>query len=212
MRSIFAALAVLALLISCSNANNDKKAEDGDSAQNAGATHSEPRTIINAIAGLRTILESKNKQEIAGLIDFPVPDTVLEVHLDDSAFQESYRAAGDKLTRAMFLDNFDKIARYTYLDKITDIFQYIPFDSLRYTNELEKRFADEKMPCSPYYSISREENLVTLFYGTHANSDYVKRGDPAETTMGEAGCEYGVFWVFKFDGNRLRLSTQGSVP
>jgi hypothetical protein len=210
MRSfgIFFVLAVF--LFSCDNSVTDKNASEADSSQNAGTAGREnkgPRTITDAVNDLKTILERKNKNDIAELIDFPAADTVMQVFLDDSAFQKTYRKNGDKMTKPMFMYYFDTIARFTYLDEITNIFKHVPADSLQYAKELEKEFSDKNQPCTQRYSLSIQDTLVTLTYGSNSNPNYNWNKKGKKEEYPEA-CEFTSIWIFRFDGNRLRLLRQ----
>jgi hypothetical protein len=208
MKPISLPLVLIAFLFSCNNNGTDKQADGSDPGQ---AANSGKRTIQNAIFDLKATLESRNPNKIADLMDFPVPDTVMNVYLDDSAFQKEYKSWGEKLSRPIFLKYYDTISKFTYLDKIAAIFKYIPLDSLQYTNELKKELtAGAKEPCAGYYSIRLEDNIVTLTYGTNINPDYegeIKGTDETE----DGGCEYGLYYIFRFDGQRLRLIRQGEA-
>src|SRR5688572_27814422 len=129
MRSISLVLTIF--LFACKNSGSDKNAGGGDSAQAAIKTNVR---IFDAIADLRSTLESRNPHKIAALMDFPLANTVLGVYLDDSVFQESYKAEGDLLTRALFLKYYDTISSFTDLEVVTEVFKLVPLDSLKYKN------------------------------------------------------------------------------
>lgn len=204
MRSIFLVLISVALLFSCSNSSTEKQADDSDSAQSADDQKSGVRTVADAVNDLRIILESGNKTEIAALFPWPLADSVMPVYLDDSVFKKNYTAAGDKLTQNMFIRYYDTISKFTNLADIIEGFKYLPVDSLKYKNELNKEFRDNKEPCTRYYNIRIEEEEVTLTYGTNFNNDYK---DPKGKTDDEdvSGCEFASIWMFKFDGNKLKF-------
>jgi hypothetical protein len=212
MKPFFLALFIVTSLFSCKNAGNDKKTEEPDSAQAAGTAalvDSAKLIMNNAILELRSKLESQNRNRIAELMDFPLADTIMNVHVDDAGFLESYRTAGNKLSKAMFIKYYSDIAKDTYLDEITKIFSQVPMDSLAYTNELDKEVKQEMEPCTKFYSIEVQQNYVRLTYRTHANKEYV----PKETqdTPDTAGCEYAVSWIFRLEGDKLRLFRQGAA-
>jgi hypothetical protein len=206
MRSISLALVLTAFLFSCNSSNNDRKADGPDSTQAADKGAEVSRTMTDAVNDLKAILESNDKERIAALIDFPVADTVMGIYLDDSTFQETYKANGNKLTRSMFMNYFDPIQRHTYLDQITRVFEYVPIDSLRYTKELSREIKNKNEPCASHYHIAVEGDIVTLSYVLDDNDLYIKKGTKEEQEAFEdAGCEYGVYWIFRFDGNKFRL-------
>jgi hypothetical protein len=210
MRLLFLALVLPGFILSCNNANNDKQADGADSTQNAGTTS--PRTITDAINDLKTTLESKNRSNIADLFEFPMADTVMAVYLDDSAFKKSYRAAGDRLTKSMFLNFYDTIARYSNLSDIIAGLKYLPVDSLRYTNKIETAITAKREPCAAFCSIEVNGNEVTLKYSTMVNDEYVKPKGSSEDDESEvAGCEYASFWIFVFDGNKLKFVRQAAA-
>jgi hypothetical protein len=208
MRSISLDFVFAIFLFSCKNSGNDKKADGVDSTQ--AADKAGPRTITDAIVELKTILESRNPQNIAALMDFPLADTVMNMYLDDSVFQKSYQAAGNKLTKALFLKYYDTISKFTYLDQVTEIFKLVPLDSLKYKNELTKEFRDKNDPCLRFYEIEIDQDNVRLSYGTNRNEEY-KGKSPEQEETDLAGCEYQVYWIFRFDGNKLKLLHQGAA-
>lgn len=206
MRLFFLTLVLTGLIFSCNNASNDKQADGADSTQNAGTTS--PRTIADAINDLKTTLESKNRSNIADLFEFPMADTVMAVYLDDSVFKKSYRAAGDRLTKSLFLQYFDTISRSSNLSDITEGFKYLPVDSLRYTNKLIKEFKDKNEPCTRYYSIEVQNDEVRIVYGTNRNDLFTVPKGSEDDDRYFSGCEYGSFWLFRFDGNNLKFVQQ----
>lgn len=207
MKAIPLALVLAVFLFSCNN-GTDKQADGSNSAQTANTGK---RSINDALVDLKATLESRDPNKIAGLMDFPVPDTVMNVYLDDSAFQKEYKSWGEKLSRPLFLKYYDTISKFTYLDKITAIFKYIPLDSLKNRSEFTVPIeTNAKEPCAGNYRITIEGNEVTLTYGTNINPDYegdVKGTDEVE----DGGCEYALIWMFRFDGNSLRLLRQAEA-
>lgn len=206
MRLNFLALLLAGFIFSCNNANNDKQADGVDSNQKAGTTS--PRTIADAINDLKTTLESNNRSNIADLFEFPMADTVMAVYLDDSVFKKSYRAAGDRLTKSLFLQYFDTISRSSNLSDIAEGFKYLPVDSLRYTNELFKEFKEKKEPCTRSYSIEVENDEVKITYATNPNDLFVVPKGSEDDDQFYSGCEYASSWIFRFDGNKLKFVRQ----
>jgi hypothetical protein len=207
MRSISLVLVVTILLFSCKNSGSDKNADGVDSTQAANKTNVR---IFDAIADLRLTLESRNPHKIAALMDFPLANTVLGVYLDDSTFQESYKAEGDLLTKALFLKYYDTISRFTDLEVVTEVFKLVPLDSLKYKNELRKEVVDKNEPCMHFYEISIDGDNVRLSYGLNRNDAY-KGKSPEEEESDQAGCEYGVYWIFRLDGNKWKLVQQAAA-
>ena len=210
MRLHFLALVLAAFIFSCNNANNDKQADGADSTQHATTTS--PRTVTDAINDLKTVLQSNNRSNIADLFEFPMADTVMAVYLDDSAFKKSYVAAGDKLTKSMFLQYFDTIARYSNLSDIIAGLKDLPVDSLRYTNKIETEIKAKREPCAAFCSIEVNGDEVTLKYSTLVNDEYVKPKGTGEDDESEvAGCEYVSFFFFVFDGNKLKFKRHAAA-
>jgi hypothetical protein len=210
MRLHFLALVLAGFIFSCNNANNDKQADGADSTRNTGTTS--PRTITDAIEDLKTVLESKNRSNIADLFEFPMADTVMAVYLDDSVFKMNYQAAGDRLTKSMFLKYYDTIARYSNLSDIIAGLKDLPVDSLRYTNKIETEIKSKREPCVAFCSIEVNGNEVTLKYSTLANDEYVKpKGSSEDDESYVAGCEYASMWFFVFDGNKLKFVRQAAA-
>jgi hypothetical protein len=209
MRLHFLILILAVFIFSCNNAGNDKQAGGNDSTQNAGTAN--PRTVADAINDLKTILESKNRSNIADLFEFPIPDSIMFVYLDDSVFQKSYRAAGERLTKSLFLQYFDTISRYTNLSDITEGFKYLPVDSLRYTDSLTREFKDKKDPCTRFYSIEVANDLIRIGYGTHQNDLFIVPKGSKDDDRYFSGCEYDSFWLFRFDGNQLKFVARAAA-
>lgn len=202
MRLHFPALVLAVIIFSCNNANTDKQ-NSADTTQNKTETS---RTISDAISELKTTLESNDRDKIAGLFTFPIPDTIMAVYLDDSVFKKNYTAAGDQLTKNMFLTYYDTIARYTNLRDIIVALKSLPVDSLRYLGKIETDISAKREPCVAFCSIEVNGNDVTLKYSTIANDEYVKPKGSSEDDESEvAGCEYASFFMFVFDGNKLRF-------
>jgi hypothetical protein len=172
MKPLLLGLIIAGFIFSCKNSKSDKKAEGSDLKDSTAAGTSPRRAMIIAINDLKAALESKDKNRIAGYFDFPIPDTVMSLYLDDSTFMEIYRSSGDQLTRKVFLEYYDTISRFTSLTDIMDLFEYVPVDSLLYKDDLEKEVVNKKEPCIPYHGISVEGESVTFRVGTYSNKDY----------------------------------------
>ncbi len=203
MRLISCVLLPAIFFFSCNNANHDKEAGGADTAQ--ASASSGPRTVMDAITDLKNTLQSGNRSNIADLFDFPVADTIMRVYLDDSVFQENYRAAGDKITKSMFMNYFDTIARFNNLSDIIEGFKYLPLDSLKYKNRIEKVFKSKDEPCTREYSIEVENGLVRFQFTTNQSDLFKSKGNDEEDARFNSGCEYASWWTFRFDGSRLRF-------
>lgn len=158
-----------------------------------------------AILDLKSRLETQNPNSIADLLPFPLEDTVMNVMVDNADFQQAYTAAGNKLTRCLFIKYYYEISKDTYLDEIANIFRLLPVDSLLYKNSLSKTVRQKDKPCSKFYSIEIQGDFVRLIYRTNVNDEYAAK-DKSEQDY--AGCEYAVFWIFRLQGERLQLFRQ----
>lgn len=208
MRPIYFLFAVAVVLFSCNNSGGDKQAGDADSSQAGPAPGGAgSKTVVDAVNDLKSVLESKDKNSIANLFQYPLADTVLPVYIDDSVFKKNYTSAGDKLTRSMFISYYDAISKDTYLDKITEIFKYLSVDSLQYNNTLHIEFTKAGEDCNQYYEIANNDGVVTLTYGLNGHQPDSK----ASAEEQEIGCEFASFWIFRFEGGKLHFVRQASA-
>lgn len=204
MKPVAQALLLASFLFSCNDSNSDTQAVENDTTQsNTGKP-----SLSAALDKLRLTLQAGQKEDIVDLISFPLTESQMDLYVDDSLFQQDFVAAGNKLTRDLFLKHYDKIAKFTYLDEIGNVFSHLSIDSLAHNSEIKKEYKDKEEPCTKYYSLAVDNNLVTLKFGTNPNQEFIsKEGD----TDAIAGCEYAVFWTFRYEDGKLRFVKQAAA-
>ena len=204
MRYIFFLLIVAGSLISCNNTNSDKPADNPDSSQPERTVPASSRAaLFAALKDLQATLESNDKNKVAALFSFPLTDSVMATHLDDSVFQKKYRDAGDQLTKQLFLEYYEPIVKYTNLDYITSLFKYLPIDSLGSSDEMEKYIKSKTNPCAEHYRIELDGDMVRLISGSVENDEY--RASKLASEDESTGCEYSVVWMFRMEGSKLKF-------
>jgi len=128
--------------ISCNDSNSDIQAVENDTTQsNTGKP-----SLSAALDKLRLTLQAGQKEDIVDLISFPLTESQMDLYVDDSLFQQDFVAAGNKLTRDLFLKHYDKIAKFTYLDEIGNVFSHLSIDSLAHNSEIKKEYKDKEEP------------------------------------------------------------------
>jgi hypothetical protein len=164
--------------------------------------------LIAALQQLQAVLASKDKERIASLFPFPLPDTTVGIYIDDSAYITAFRKNGDQTTRAMFLDFFPQIAESLQVDEINQLFTYCKLDSLEQKDTLEHEVHISTEPCYSFYSIVVDHDLVTLSTGSGVNDNYKSLAPASDDEVPENSsefCESVLWWVFRFDGKNLQL-------
>lgn len=217
MKPILATLALAAMLFSCNNSASEKKAADADTSANATAAtttaekYAPSPAVLNALNNLKAVLVTRNKSSIADLFEFPMAAAVFRPYIDDSTFSEKYQAAGELLTKNLFLEYYDKIAKYSNLEDIIYGLEVLNVDSLRHTNEISKIFATKNEPCAFVYTITVEDEKVEMRFSINPNTNYVPSKKATDEETDDTGCEYSSVWEFMFDGQRLKFLHQAAA-
>jgi hypothetical protein len=210
MKLTFIFLTTLVLLTSCNNRNKTNVASDTLIASQQVETTSntsERQILIEELRRLKTVFASKDKEKIADLFQFPLSDTAF-LYIDDSTFNAKLDKNGGKTTRTMFISHFSSISESLQIDQLNQLFAKINIDSLFKKDTLEHEVIIETEPCYPYYGVSIEKDIVTLTVGTNSNKNY-KSKSLLEDEIPENNssiCEHVIWWLFKFDGKKLRFN------
>lgn len=158
--------------------------------------------LIVALQDLAAIFASRDAQRMAALFPFPVPDTVMQVYIDQPAFAQALEQSHGQLTHQIFLDFFPAISVSTMMPDMDSLFRHLPPADLATRDTLEQSFKRAKEPCAKYYRLAIEDETVVLVAGMEANDAY-PGGDG-----GSEACETASVWVFYFDGQKLVLKQQ----
>jgi hypothetical protein len=209
MKLTFIFLTTLVLLTSCNNSNKTKVASDTLIASQQVETTSntsERQILIEELRRLKTVFASKDKEKIVDLFQFPLSDTAF-LYIDDSTFNAKLDKNGGKTTRTMFISHFSSISESLQIDQLNQLFAKINIDNLFKKDTLEHEVIIETEPCYPYYGVGVEKDIVTLTVGTNSNKNY-KSKSLLEDEIPENDssiCEHVLWWLFKFDGQKLRF-------
>jgi hypothetical protein len=163
--------------------------------------------LIEELKRLRQIIASKNKERIADIFEFPLPDSSFSIFIDDSTFNEQYKSNGNKTTKSMFLHSFKEISESIWLDQLNNLFQHINIDSLSYKDTLEHEAYVETEPCFYSYTIEVVKDSVILRMDMRSNQNYESK-KPSDDEIPENSseiCEHSFWWNFRFDGKKLRF-------
>jgi hypothetical protein len=206
--------AVLLVCFSCNNAETSKTYSDstvitGELAETG--TKVGRQTLIKELEKLKVIFASKDKEKIASIFSFPVSDTTLGIYIDDSLYLEQFRNNNDMTTRNMFLQFFPKIYESLQIEEVNQLFKYIDPKALIRKDTLQHEAHIKTNPCYKFYSITVEGNFITLSTGSGVNENYqspsLASGDELQENSSEL-CEHILWWVFKFDGEKLHFVKQ----
>lgn len=183
-RTIFI-LVISALLLSCSGV-------------------SQRPLLIKELKDIKAALASKDKEKIAGIFEFPVADTALNIYLDDTKYLEDLKKNGDKTTKPLFLKYFKKYYEYMGMEGMNRLFKYINVDGLMQKDSLFHEVRSVKEPCYTGYEVYVEKDMVTLTYRSNTNQNYSSKRAEDDEGFGDE-CEYAYIWEFRFDGKKLHF-------
>jgi len=203
MRHTLIFLTVVLMLTACNNSGTIKTASDTDS------TVSERPLLIKELKKLKEIIASNDKENIAGIFQFPLSDSAFGIYIYDSLYNEQLKENGNKTTKAMFLQHYKQIYPGIWLDQLNNLLQNIKIDSLLHKDTLQYDAYSKSEPCYYSYQIEVIKKDVTLTMNGKSNTDY-KSKDTSEDDIPENSseiCEHSFWWVFSFDGKKLHFET-----
>jgi hypothetical protein len=181
-----------------------------------GVVPADRPTLIAALKAMGRRLGSGDKQQIAGIFSFPISDSVAHFYLDDTTFSRE-RERDSAVTEEMFGRYFTGINKSVDFGEFGQVFRELNVEKLAKTNGLEIRTDTVTEPCTRRYRIEVEgDTLVRISYGVSSvNENYKpptkKEKDDNADDYEEGACEHVTFWVFGWDGQRLRLRRQDAA-
>lgn len=199
-------------LAACHNADTNTRRQPATASTTDSATRRS--ALIKALQELRQAIVSKDKHRIAAYFQFPIPDSIVEFYSQDSTFTEAKSKEGGLTTETFYNNWFDKFSPAMALEDFDTLFQRIDIHRLLQKDTLKFDGKRNDQPCYKFYSIDLEgDSLVTFMYGNTVNVDVLKamQDTTAQDGRGDFSCGGGIFWVFLFDGRRLRVSNHGSL-
>ena len=138
----------------------------------ANAPVSRRKALIAALKALRGRMLSGDKEQIAGIFTFPLADSVFNIYVNDSVFQDEYAKHGNALTRQMFDTYFNEIGSGP--GDFVALFSFLNPDSLLTRDTIEHDDIVDTLPYYTNYSITIDrDSLVWIRFNTGPNSSYV---------------------------------------
>jgi hypothetical protein len=209
MRPTFLFFSAVILLYSCNNTDTTQVSNDHTTAnkKESTVTRLDRPKLIEELKRLKSLFSSKEKEKIAEIFQFPIPDTIVSIYIDDESYLMQLKQNGDKTTRGMFNRFFPKIYESLLMSEVNQLFSNIHLETLRNQDSLGKEVRIKTEPCYKFYSIEVKNDIVTLTTGQGVNNDFqnssTKEDEVPENSS--ENCESVLWWVFRFDGKRLIL-------
>lgn len=199
----FTCLATFGMLLSCNDGNKAKPDTAIQKEEVAGDT--DRKLIVEELAKLKAVFASGDKEKIAGVFNFPLSDSI-QIYTESEAYQKELKQNGGKVTKDLFLKNFQEIANDIQVEQINELFKHINTAGLLKQDKLHYENIVAAEPCYNFYSIEIKNNRVTLSVGSGSNQNYKSKatGDEVPENSSEF-CESVLWWVFKFEDGRLEL-------
>jgi hypothetical protein len=208
MQQTLIVFTVLVIFLACNNFDTHKVTSNTQTEeQQTDTTKTRRQTLIKELKRLQQIVASNDKEKIAAIFEFPLSDTAFSICIDDSLYNEQYKANDNKTTKTMFLQYYKQIYPNIWLDQLNNLFRDIKIDSLLYKDTLEYDAYIETKPCYYSYQIEVINDSVSLSMNGKSNTDY-KSKDTSEGDIAENSseiCEHSLWWVFRFDGQKLHF-------
>jgi hypothetical protein len=193
-RRVFPAIIVSLSLFACHQPDHSVKKPE-----------SRRMALIAALKELRGRMLSGDKTQIASLFNFPLPDSVFNVYVDDSIFQQEYTKHDYALTRQMFNTYFEKLG--AGLPSFGPLFSLLNPDSLLTKDTIEDADITDTLPYFDDYSIIIEnDSLVSIRFSTGPNSNFVppkKAKDTVSSRKDTAGV--------RMDSSGVKVDTAGGT-
>lgn len=160
--------------------------------------------LIAELDKFKLAVETKNKTELAGFFNFPVADSSLMINDINAEFDRQRIENGNKITKDMFNDNFERLYEYWDFEEFKSLFEFLKPSELSGKNKLEYVYRPKNEGCYFMYHIDVKGNEVTMSYGTNTNNEY-RDSHPDEA---EVCGEYFSAWVFDWNGKKLTFKKQ----
>lgn len=209
MKLITLFLSAIVILYSCNNNSSTKEISDTTTAIKSEpvALKVDRPTLIGELKRIKEVFSSKDRDKIATLFDFPIYDSTASFYVDDETYYKEWKKNGNKTTQEMFNRYFPQIYESNQMEDINYLFKHLQLDSLHQKDTLETDDYQNKQPCFKSYQIAIENETVTLTINMQSNREWVDP-KPKEDEVSENSseiCEHALWWIFKFDGRKLKL-------
>ena len=111
MRNAFLIMMTLFFLFAC---NSDPKTTDkklkSNSIDTLSFSKNSRHNLIEELKRLKVTITSNHKQKIADIFDFPKPDSVFSVYVDDTTYLEQVKSNSDNVTKDNFLKHYKEVS------------------------------------------------------------------------------------------------------
>jgi len=210
IRNTIIILATIVALISCFNSvkaktlcDNNITHQQSDTTKNT----SKRQILIAELKKLGQTISSGDKEIIADLFEFPLSRNSYEIYINDKTYMEQIKSNDNKITRVMFLQHYKEIIESIWLDQLNNLFHNINIDSLLYKDTLGYEAYIKTKPCFYSYQIEVINDTISLRMNSNSNQDYQTK-EISEYDIPENSseiCEHNFWWIFKFNGYKLKL-------
>ena len=198
---------LLSLFICACHPTEERKITPKEKSAPIATSNQEPSPnsregLITAIQALTQAMAKKDKSAILSHFNFPLADSSVNFFEVDSIFDAKRVANDGAITRAMFDDSFASIYEKTEMAEFKNLVKFLKVGDLADKNDISYDHIIKDDGCYYFYGIAiNSSNEVRLSYGTNSNDVY-RQSHPDEE---EICSEFGVAWIFKFDGKKLQF-------
>jgi hypothetical protein len=199
MKYLLLLIAATTVFAACNTSSTQQRSAT-DSASGSMQPASDPReNRVAAFGDLENRIGDNSGESFAELMNFPVPEDVFAIFLEDSVFNAEYNAANRTLTKPVFLKYFPQIAESLQWPEFRELFRQIQVGKLRTSDTAHGAIRLANEPCLRYYSIQVSNDTAAISYG----SDH----DTYKNAGSEDGgiCESATIWEFRIEARRLRF-------
>jgi hypothetical protein len=212
MRQTLLFLTIIVTIIACNSSDKTNVTSDTVAYQ-VDTAKSTRHILIEELKKLRQIIVSNDKEKIAGLFTFPLSDTSFSIYVDDSTFNEQFKANGGKTTKQMFLNHFKQISESIWIDPLITLLNRIPLDSVMQKDRLERDGYNKKEPCYYSYKLEIIKDSIVLRMDMNSNRTYESKKTSEDDIPENSSeiCEHSFWWNFYFDGRKLYFKSIGGA-
>jgi len=205
---------IIFVLILAFSACTERSGKDDGGAGSAGkgnhmlqtgpAAADRKKLIIAGLKQMQEAFSDKDISQIEKYFNFPLAESTLSIYDLNEDFDQARKANGNKISRELFIRNFNDIYDYFQLGSFNDLFKAVKLDDLKHKNELSSENHTEDEGCYYLYRIKVEGDTVKLQYGTNSDQAFRAAHPDEEEICNEASFE----WTFKLEGTQLRLVSE----
>lgn len=202
---------IILVFILAFSACTERSGKDEGSAGSSGKGNNKFRSgTLGADQKKLIIAELKQMQEAFGdkdinliekYFNFPLAESTLSIYDLNEDFDQARKANGNKISKELFIRNFNDIYDYFQMGSFNDLFKAVKLDDLKHKNELSSENHTEDEGCYSLYHLKIEGDTVKLQYGTNSDQAFRAAHPDEEEVCSESSFE----WTFKLEGKQLRL-------